>query len=886
MIQNINDYKGQWANGVSIGQLWESIKADFLAGGGSQSDTTAYPESWRQQARANLGLTIGANKIWYGSAANTIGQTDISTLGMAVLNAQNNTMVSNLFAERAQKDESGNNIKSNYAHSLDTNGGYLRLMNNASTPAYLSRIALNDNADGLVQLSGGKIPLKLFPDAILGQQTLGGTITDYVSDTRLKINITNEAASILEVRKGYSAGTLTASGVNIYLENLATPTTQSGSNYYFNYEDCKGMYFIWKASAMGSTTPAYRMWKGKSTDTSAIRFQTGDWLLSLENTWDKVDNTDAVTTVSGNYDSLLTAGSYNITGDVVMTAQRVGALDRFILTQQDVASDVEFKSDIWALGGVAAHGITDLSIGGGGGSGTVTGLKVGDNGSTLTPAVGEGVIVIPVVQTGDDLNNGEFSLGGTVIKPKGLAALAYKTSLSLTELTDAADIKAIELVSGTGFLKRTGDNTWALDNTSYLSLAGGTMANTNVVTNLNADLLDGHDSDYFATASSLADYALKADVENYVQILSAGLGSLQGSLGSMAYREDTEFATSEEFGVVRNYFDENGVIFAENMSASNIVSALGNTPVNRATADASGNTIASYYQPKVSALGSATEPVYISAAGTFSKATKYAGGTAVTVNGASQAGQAVAFYAPASGGTAYQVLVAGGTEVPPEWVDQSTLNVGQLGGHAASYFATVGTNEDITGQKTFLHTNFGTGIEIKRNNTTEASAIKFSNNAGTKGYLGFAADGVLKVWNSDVSASYKIWHEGNDGAGSGLDADTLDGVQLANLFSDLSSSTTNAISATIGGVTKNITPATLRTSMGLSIEKGKNTISTTDDEEWFKVSIGSNKLYVRFQVNDGQFELEFADDSSNPTQTKSFAFDTLSASEVQQICVW
>ena len=31
------------------------------------------------------------------------------------------------------------------------------------------------------------------------------------------------------------------------------------------------------------------------------------------------------------------------------------------------------------------------------------------------------------------------------------------------------------------------------------------------------------------------------------------------------------------------------------------------------------------------------------------------------------------------------------------------------------------------------------------------------------------------------AAKYKVWHAGNDGAGSGLDADTLDGVQLANI---------------------------------------------------------------------------------------------------------
>ena len=85
-----------------------------------------------------------------------------------------------------------------------------------------------------------------------------------------------------------------------------------------------------------------------------------------------------------------------------------------------------------------------------------------------------------------------------------------------------ADLTAIAALTGTsGLLKKTAADTWALDTStyltsitkaqveavltgeitththSYLPLAGGTMANTNVVSNLNADLLDGYHSSYF-----------------------------------------------------------------------------------------------------------------------------------------------------------------------------------------------------------------------------------------------------------------------------------------------------------------------------------------------------------------------------------------------------
>ena len=59
-----------------------------------------------------------------------------------------------------------------------------------------------------------------------------------------------------------------------------------------------------------------------------------------------------------------------------------------------------------------------------------------------------------------------------------------KPTYSLSEITNADDVKAIENLTGTGLLKRTGDNTWALDSTSYASasalsgylpLTGGTL---------------------------------------------------------------------------------------------------------------------------------------------------------------------------------------------------------------------------------------------------------------------------------------------------------------------------------------------------------------------------------------------------------------------------
>lgn len=63
-------------------------------------------------------------------------------------------------------------------------------------------------------------------------------------------------------------------------------------------------------------------------------------------------------------------------------------------------------------------------------------------------------------------------------------------------------------------------------------------------------------------------------------------------------------------------------------------------------------------------------------------------------------------------------------------------------------------------------------------NTLKYLAVNFGENATT-------LDNTLRI--SDTEFKYKsnnIWHAGNDGAGSGLDADTVDGIHAANFFTN------------------------------------------------------------------------------------------------------
>jgi hypothetical protein len=65
--------------------------------------------------------------------------------------------------------------------------------------------------------------------------------------------------------------------------------------------------------------------------------------------------------------------------------------------------------------------------------------------------------------------------------------------------------------------------------------------------------------------------------------------------------------------------------------------------------------------------------------------------------------------------------------------------------------------------------------------STAASAIGFSNSTGKLGNLGFN-DTTGPKWFDTSYTEFTIWHSGNDGRGSGLDADLLDGKHATDFM--------------------------------------------------------------------------------------------------------
>ena len=78
------------------------------------------------------------------------------------------------------------------------------------------------------------------------------------------------------------------------------------------------------------------------------------------------------------------------------------------------------------------------------------------------------------------------------------------------------------------------------------------------------------------------------------------------------------------------------------------------------------------------------------------------------------------------------------------------------------------------------------GVEVA-NLSSSADSIELFNysghrkNASKITSIGVSTDGYAFVGSgSNIETKYKLWHEGNDGSGSGLDADTVDNLHASS----------------------------------------------------------------------------------------------------------
>ena len=111
---------------------------------------------------------------------------------------------------------------------------------------------------------------------------------------------------------------------------------------------------------------------------------------------------------------------------------------------------------------------------------------------------------------------------------------------------------------------------------------------------------------------------------------------------------------------------------------------------------------------------------------------------------------------------------------------------------SSNYAATLDTRyvkkagDTMTGKLTINTTNYDDQLTIYRNNSNGNSVINYSNSSGILGRIGICGSAGTYPGQpcfNNGNNDYKIWTSGNDGSGSGLDADLLDGLQYTSFES-------------------------------------------------------------------------------------------------------
>lgn len=103
-------------------------------------------------------------------------------------------------------------------------------------------------------------------------------------------------------------------------------------------------------------------------------------------------------------------------------------------------------------------------------------------------------------------------------------------------------------------------------------------------------------------------------------------------------------------------------------------------PKNAATDDSTLTAYAAWVKSPGTEVGGSSLPVYVSTNGELTPCTPYAGGTLVTLNTVEKQGLPVSFFAPTGSGTSGQVLISGGNNKEPQWIDSDKFKATLDGG--------------------------------------------------------------------------------------------------------------------------------------------------------------------------------------------------------------
>ena len=287
--------------------------------------------------------------------------------------------------------------------------------------------------------------------------SLTNAVTDAYANT--KINISHIPLTDLDTwvaQKGYALSS-----------SVPTESTVSGWGFTKN------------AGTVTSVT--INAGTGISVSSSAAITTSGERTISISSTYSTY-----ITHGESAYNSL---SNYATKTELESLSGRVTTLENESFFMLDGSGNVTLKSgysNLWVNGWIAEGG-----TGSGSSSGGTDLNRVWDSliNNTDKPNVKINIAHIPDITTSKITDLDTWIAGKGYLTTESdptvpaWAKASSKPSYSLSEISGTDDLLAIEALTGTsGFLRKTGTNTWSLDTTAYLPLTGGTMTG-NIVMN-------------------------------------------------------------------------------------------------------------------------------------------------------------------------------------------------------------------------------------------------------------------------------------------------------------------------------------------------------------------------------------------------------------------
>lgn len=426
---------------------------------------------------------------------------------------------------------------------------------------------------------------------------------------------------------------------------------------------------------------------GASKGTSGV-IDLGTVLTSHQNISGKADKSATVSNVAWSSNKL-TKTINGTTSDVVTAATLKSAMS------------LDNVGNFKAVSTVASQGLTDTEKSNARtniGAGTVTGIKMNgaskgtsgvvDLGTVITSLSGyatenwvsgklndilgidaDGVQDLVTILSDNDHETGILNAIANKVNKDGNKVLStndYTTDEKnkLAGIAEGATNVTSTTVSGWGFTKNTGTVTGV-----KVGSSGTTLNPSSGVITLPA----------YESGAQVHKAPTSAEVKS---ALGTGTGTTKflredGSWATPAYISNTDNTGIKLATVSGTKKTDSTVIKAGSSTGLSIAGGTDKFSIGDGTNYIEVPISVSDKQSTVAKLGSTTQPVYTSAAGTFAACSTYAGGTAVTLNGSNKGGSTAGFYAPTGAGTSGQILVSSGGA--PTWTNHTAITYGTLG---------------------------------------------------------------------------------------------------------------------------------------------------------------------------------------------------------------